>query len=337
MKKFAILLIALFVVSAICHKHHKDKHEDDDDEDDRKGPQCTLSSDYAYYDLSALSLTEGAWSYTGADGNTYYFNFCGGVEDSTSGCDDSAAVCVKTQYGNSLVAGRPYGDWSVSDSEYETQIYGTFYGDSCTSSPDQTLTTVIQLSCSSDLLTVYNVNYTGCQVFIQALSSAACAQAPPTEEVVVFPFFFSLICTLSLCLCCITCCFRSRRAKMLAQRKACKKASYQKVPTQITVADAKPVQQPQVPQQPMPYYYVPYNNANSIQNVSAVPYPYYQPPMNGGYMYPQFMYAAPQAPEATLIPLDFASNSMEASRLAAQEKEDERLARELQEKFNQEQ
>ena len=37
----------------------------------------------------------------------------------------------------------------------------------------------------------------------------------------------------------------------------------------------------------MPYYYVPYNNANSIQNVSAVPYPYYQPPMNGGYMYPQ--------------------------------------------------
>jgi hypothetical protein len=49
------------------------------------------------------------------------------------------------------------------------------------------------------------------------------------------------------------------------------------------------------------------------------------------------MYAAPQAPEATLIPLDFASNSMEASRLAAQEKEDERLARELQSKYNQEQ
>jgi hypothetical protein len=332
MKKFALLLIALFVVSAICHKHHKHQDDDDNEDNENSSGSCGLYSQNAYFDLSSLSLTEGAWEYTNYDGNTYFFNFCGDLENAGSGCSDSVAVCIKTPYGNSLNAGRPYGDWSASDDE--TQIIGSFSsGDACNALPGQTISTVIQLTCSEDLLTVYNVNYTGCQVLIQAFSSAACAQPPPEPDVVVFPFFFSLICTLSLCLCCITCCFRSRRAKLLAQRKGCKKSSYQRVPTQVTVADSKPVQQQ--PQQQMPYYYVPYNN--SIQNVSAVPYPYYQPPMNGGYMYPQFMYAAPQAPEATLIPLDFASNSMEASRLAAQEKEDERLARELQSKYNQEQ
>jgi len=333
MKKFAFLLLALLVLSALGHKHHKKEREDDDDDEEDNENTCGLYSQNAYFDLSMISLEEGAWEYTSTDGNTYYFNFCGDLEQSASDCDSSAAVCIKTPYGNSLNAGRPYGDWSASDDE--TQIIGTFTnGDACTSSPDQTLTTTIQLTCSEDVMNVYNVNYTGCNVLIQALSSAACPQDAP-QEVVVFPFFFSFLCTLSLCLCCLTCCFRSRRARQLALRKQICKNGYQKVPQQVTVIESKPAQsQPQ--QQQMPYYYTPYVNS-SIQNVSAVPYPYYQPPMNGGYMYPQFMYAAPQAPEATLVPLDFASNSMEASRLAALEKEDERLARELQEKYNQEQ
>jgi hypothetical protein len=59
MKKFALLLIALFVVSAICHKHHKHQDDDDNEDNENSSGSCGLYSQNAYFDLSSLSLTEG--------------------------------------------------------------------------------------------------------------------------------------------------------------------------------------------------------------------------------------------------------------------------------------
>jgi hypothetical protein len=332
MKKYAILLIALFVLGAVTKKHHRDHDENDEDEDDDQQQSCGVYSGDNFYDLGSVALSEGAWDYTDAQGNTFYFNFCGYVNQGN--CASDSSVCIATSVGNSLNAGSTFGDWTDSYSaDGLTQLTGVFInGEICTADPTTTLTTVIQLTCSDSLMEVYNTSYTGCGVLIQAMSSAACITSPPEESrVVVFPFFFAFICTLSLCLCCLTCCFRSRRAKMikLAQKK--NQCKYTQVPQQVTIESPKQVEQIQMP---MPYYYPQFNP--SIQNPTSVPFAYYQPPMNGGYMYPQFMHAVPQAPtDINMVPMDFASNSMEASRLA-QEKEDARLARELQEKFNKE-
>lgn len=290
---------------------------------------CTINGGWANYDLTGLYKSSGN-AYAGKDenGNIFYFNLCGtlqGLEEENLGCDPQASVCIQSETGVFFTAGRPGADWVQNSLSNVSINYNN--GDLCAS--DNTngyvqIETTITLICSEDQspFTIVAVNYTDCAVNITALSSAACPKYEIHHRHVsgVLGFVLIALCVCASCLCICVCCRRRCR-----RNRACTRSK----PVEMNSVAFHPIpQQPiqQVPQQMVaqPDQFVPMNMYPP--QFQPAPMQYYQP----YYVYPNM-----QTQQNPMVPF-VQTNDHQLVQLETQADADEKLARELQAKFDNE-
>jgi len=330
MKGITILLCLLLAAPFIL------AHDDDEPPYD-----CKFKGPSSFYNLEPLYKNGGnAYSASDAQGNSYYFNFCGDLSEETEssvGCDANAAVCVATYFGSYLNAGRPSEEWVVGD---DPNVVGITYvnGDTCKSALHATDTvtyyqTVLQLSCDSTaVLNITSVGYSDCQVTINATSQYACPKTGgrKAHQSSILVILLPALCCCCSCLCVVACCRRRRR--MCKQQTELTSVSYQPVSQEIP----QPVAQVQAPQ---PVAHTPQFSYPAQAQAPQVPLAYqpYVMPMQYQFQ-PQYFqppsYFYPQQP-TPVAPLEQANDSHIVNR-DNQVSNDEQLAKELQAKFDRE-
>jgi len=346
MKLAIIVLCCLFVAPFVMGHWDKDSV--------RPPYTCKIKTPNGKYCLRKLYKSSGnAWSAADSLGNTIYFNLCGDLStdvEGTIGCDPTAASCVYTSLGTYINAGRPADD-SLSATSYESSVEGEdnniiqfsySNGDICPNS-DSNYQTTIQLTCAlnvSDIsITSVNYNSTTCTVLIEANSMYACPRTGHYERhqsssASLLFFLFPLLCCCTLCICVVACCRRMRRRcaqQQQQQKRQLEMNTYTAVPQQA------PVQQQVVqPQQMMQPYIIPTQFPSSGQSSSQFQPQYFQPSPYYVYM-PQYPVPYPQQniqsePVAPVIPLEETAIEQRESLVEI----DERMARELQAKFDNE-
>jgi len=302
----------------------------------RKTPYtCKIKTDQGKYCFGKLYKDSGnAWSGADSNGDIVYFNLCGDLSNeaeasSTPGCDPTAASCVLTADGTYINAGRPDDDsLAVSIEDNTTVQFNYSNGDACPSGFG-TYQTIIQLTCADDqdlLITSVNYNATTCQVLVQGVSEYACPRQGhwggrnEGHGAPFFVFLLPILCCCCACLCIARCCRRRR-----CQRQQQTQANYTVVPQEEPAQTQQPVAVPQP-------YIIPTQFQSQFQPQYYQPNPYYvYVPQYGNPAVP-----APQPPVTTpvapIIPLEDNSIEMRETQLDS----DEKVARELQAKFDNE-
>jgi len=267
------------------------------------------TSNGAYYDISALSLSNGQYAYKYVDttsGIEWYFNICGNVQGlldkngvPLSDCPDNAGVCFTD--GSKYFSGGQVASSSPSSTNGVTVDISYTQGDIC-NGPANPYNTEVEIYCGTKAqMNVLFVNTSSpCNPVITAISSVACVStnypvpsytvAHGSQNKTTFSFLW-IPGLLGLVLVCavIARCQRNRRA---LYRKQCNDKQIEM--SNITY---QPMQQsgPTIPQQqqfvPMPYY-PPYDPNQALGTLPS-------------YMshIPQFGYPIPSYPTAISHPV----------------------------------
>jgi len=337
-KVFFILAILFFVPTLLAHK---EKGKNNPHKHSGQAPyNCEfISSNGNKYDFSRLYKSQGnSYGVIDKKGDVIYFNLCGNLsqEHETSiGCDPSSAVCIQTSSKTFLSGGKPNAAiWSEGEIPDSVQVtYSN--GDSCSS--NQNLQTTIVINCIEDgpeNLVISTANYTDCQITIQSSSIFACPKkhcnySKHIGGAIMSVLMFLCCCSLFFCSCaCI------RRRRQFRHRM-----SNPNIPYQPVVHEFIPSQQSYI--QPIQLQSVPQYPAQSVSQypVQSVPqYPnqpisfqpqYFQP--SSLFSYPHPPQTPPQIRNQQVFPV---SSFIEQREFIVDQ--DEKIARELQSKFDQE-
>lgn len=314
---------------------------------------CMIDTTNGYYPLLELRKFPPGPAYSATDnkGNSYYWNFCAtlrGLREVNLGCDESAAVCIAKPNGVYKTAGLPIATYEAESSTDYSVIKVKFSdGDVCVHGKNYS--TEIQLSCAHGIGFAVKSTTTsadGCQITIVAQSPSACKRydSNTSTQVTVIPFvlFLFMLCSCGICIC--ACC-RNRRAhknkKMKTEMSNYPGVAYQNLNEGPNNNDnvIQVDQQPAVPHVPLFYPY-PYTSPVSFlqpPQEGGVPAPYMQAPHPGMYYYypnqQPVQYSQPLAPppSSAVFEIDEVQSTHNG-----QLEQDERLARELQAKFDKE-
>jgi len=337
MKLGSLIVCLLLVLPLIVAGDHKWKK----DHKWNKAPfTCRASTDNGKYCLGRLYHQDGdAWSSSDELGNTFYFNFCGDLsstsasDGTTASCDPTASSCVKTSVGTFVNAGRPADDSLSIVADEESSVVELSYtnGDLCPTQDGVNYQTVIQLSCDPTgqdlLITSSNYNSSSCQVTILGVSKFACPRSGhwrrSHEGPSIFAFLFPLCCCCSLCICIAACCRRRRRMMMQSQQTQHELRTYTAVPQEDPT---QPQQQQQI-QIPQPYIIPTQFQPQYFQPSQYYVYvPQYTQQQHQQQVIPEFGVPSPAAPVIESV----------VEQREAQLDQDEKLARDLQAKFDNE-